>query len=445
MHCREKGCITINNFSFLSDKYQLLSPLGEGSSSKVYLARHLTLKRDCAIKVTPHSEDNFSSVLEEALLLKSIHHSMIPEIYDIEQDEEFLYLVEEYVPGESLEEFLLSYDSISTEQFEEFCRQLFDFYNYLHNFSDQPILYQDMKPEHIIVCGMTLKIIDFGGIYNTGKSGNNRLMGNESFSSPEYLMGQKPEIFSDIYTLGKIILYLSRHMNCFFSQNFHNILTKATLEKPSDRYSTVDEFWRELNKELNSLRQPHLSTAHHIAIIGSFPGCGATHFAICLTSFLNRMKAQAICIEQNDAHAFAEFLSLYPQLESSDGSIMHKNFRGYPFYGSGIVRSIPEATVYIHDFGSNFHQSNLKSMDRIFLVGSTCPWRLRHVISQAESLNMFQDKLEIICWDGSMKQCKLLAKALKHRIVCFPFCANPFHPEQKELSVFRRLMSKDNF
>lgn len=64
--------------------------------------------------------------ISEAQILKSVQHPGIPTIYDFEEDESFYYLVEEYIQGDSLEEFLLHQQSISQNQFLYFCEQLCD-------------------------------------------------------------------------------------------------------------------------------------------------------------------------------------------------------------------------------------------------------------------------------------------------------------------------------
>ena len=123
-----------NKNLILSDRYELIRPLGQGESAQPLFA------------------------ISEAQILKSVQHPGIPTIYDFEEDESFYYLVEEYIQGDSLEEFLLHQQSISQNQFLYFCEQLCDIFAYLHTLRPSPILYQDLKPEHIIVCGTQLKL-----------------------------------------------------------------------------------------------------------------------------------------------------------------------------------------------------------------------------------------------------------------------------------------------
>lgn len=98
----------------------------------------------------------------EADLLKDLKHPGIPLIYDIDEDDTTLYIVEEYIPGESLDRMMVHPENISQELILKIGFELCDILDYLHHTAPYPILYQDLKPEHIIVCGNQVKLIDFG-------------------------------------------------------------------------------------------------------------------------------------------------------------------------------------------------------------------------------------------------------------------------------------------
>lgn len=142
-------------------KYRVLSTLGTGNSSTVYLAEHIRLNVYRAIKCIPKDTSLVSSPSSEATLLKNLNHPGIPIIYDIEEDEHFFYIIEEFIQGQSIDTFV-SYQKISHELLIKLGIQLCDILDYLHHLMPYPILYQDLKPEHIIVCGNQIKLIDFG-------------------------------------------------------------------------------------------------------------------------------------------------------------------------------------------------------------------------------------------------------------------------------------------
>lgn len=209
-----------NNNFILSGKYEILKPLGCGSNGTVYLARHQSLGIDRAIKFFPKNAAQSPFAISEAQVLKTVQHPGIPTIYDFEEDESFYYLVEEYIQGDSLEQFLLHQPSISRVLFYQFCEQLCDIFSYLHTLCPSPILYQDLKPEHIIVCGLQIKLIDFSVASFITNSGNDfNHFGNADFSAPELTRAAAPTLASDIYSIGCMINYLLPHTDAFLALN----------------------------------------------------------------------------------------------------------------------------------------------------------------------------------------------------------------------------------
>ncbi len=94
----------------IAQRYRLIARLGAGSAASVYLARHVIIDRLGAIKIV-HPELARDPVwrerfLREARAVNRINHPNIVEITDLGEADGFLYLVMEYVPGESLRQTL---------------------------------------------------------------------------------------------------------------------------------------------------------------------------------------------------------------------------------------------------------------------------------------------------------------------------------------------------
>ena len=173
-------------------------------------------------------------------------------IYDIEEDNENYYLVEEYIRGDSLESYLLHQTFISQNQFYTFCGQLCEIFIYLHTAMPSPVLYQDLKPEHIIVCGDQVKLIDFGvSSYVTSLGNNFKTYGNAEFSAPESFTGEEPSVSADIYSIGKIMELLSRYVDPPLSHSIQHMIQKATRTEAELRYETVEALRSEIQKEFS--------------------------------------------------------------------------------------------------------------------------------------------------------------------------------------------------
>ena len=407
----------------LFGKYEVLSSLGTGNFSTVYLSRHIYLECYRAIKLIPKKQGTIDS-LTEALLLKSLHHPGIPTIYDIEQDTQYYYIIEEYVDGESLEEFLLHQSHISLHTFFDLCLQLCDIFRYLHTFRPTPILYLDLKPEHIIVCGMKVKLIDFNVSTFVSNLGNiYHLYGNEKFSAPELFSGKQPDFLSDIYSIGKIMEYLSNYLDTSVSPKIHKIIKKAINSKPSHRYETVDALISAIETQKNILYQPR--SRKHIAVIGSHAGCGSTHLAISLTSTLNYMGYNTIYYQCNKEDSLQQVSSTISVIKEKEGMLTYRYFRGYPHYGPGVQLPEISADFFIYDYGS-FLPSKDVEIDTILYICSNSIWHWYTSFQKGESLLQFGENLKIICNLSQKKTMHIFSTYFSKPVFHYPYDADAF-------------------
>ena len=107
------------------DKYLIKQPIGCGLSGKVYLAEHIKLKAKRVIKCVSKNQLMYQQFLAEAMLLKNLKHPGIPIIFDLEEDEEYLYIIEEYIQGDSLRAVMLNQTAIS--RVEQGCTRLLSY------------------------------------------------------------------------------------------------------------------------------------------------------------------------------------------------------------------------------------------------------------------------------------------------------------------------------
>ena len=422
----------------LFGKYKILSLLGSGQFSPVYLSKHLFLECFRAIKVIPKTPGKTDSLLNEAQLLKSLHHPGIPTIYDVEEDENNFYLIEEYVNGENLEEFLLQQSHISLHTFMDLSLQLCDIFQYLHAQKPSPILYLDLKPEHIIVCGMQLKLIDFnvstylsslGNIYN--------LFGNKDFSAPELFSGALPNLYSDIYSIGKIMKFLSTYVNPSISPTFQQIIKKATHADSVHRFETVDALISAINQEQYLLSQPY--PRKKIAVCGSHSGCGTTHIAFALVSTLNYMGFSSIYYAKNNHFSLQQAQSSLSFFKEINGMLYYKFFKGYPFYGPGIFISESEEEIAVYDYGDAFSTEEIIA-DQIIFVCSNNFWQWYNAFEKGDSLICYKDNLSIICNMGQKRSMNILSKYFSHPVFRYPYDENPFYIDKAKLLFVKKIL-----
>lgn len=408
----------------LFGRYQILETLGQGSDGTVYLVRHLSLKTERAMKVLPKKSAPSLFELSEAQVLKELRHPGIPTIYDLEQDDSNYYLVEEYIRGESLEQFLLHQQSISRNLFLKFCEQLCGIFQYLHTLSPSPILYLDLKPEHIIVCGLQIKLIDFSISFITGSGNDFKHFGNLAFSAPELLTGRPPAPSSDIYSIGKIMEFMSGYADFSLSQNILTIIQKATAAEPDLRYETADDLISALRQANDNTGGTHLRQT--IAVIGSHSGCGATHIAISLVCALNALGQPAVYYEKNSTDTLRTSVCHMPHMREREGCYFSGCFRGYPLYGEGIEITEPYMGVAVCDYGCEW-PSSLAAADQILYVCGGA-WHQHDFSGLSRLPGNIQGRLRIIANLCDRTSAIRYARTGNAPVYLYPCDTNPFVP-----------------
>ncbi len=149
-------------------KYRLLSLLGKGGMSSVYLAEHVLMRRRCALKVLPTKRVNDSSYLarfhREAQAVASLDHPNIVRAYDVDhqvdRDNEIHFLVMEYVEGYSLQELVQKQGVCPFLDAAEYTRQAA---LGLHNAHEAGMVHRDVKPGNLLVDpNGVVKVLDLG-------------------------------------------------------------------------------------------------------------------------------------------------------------------------------------------------------------------------------------------------------------------------------------------
>ena len=261
--------------TIIEGKYEILKEIGRGGMSVVYLSMDKRLNKQWAVKEirkkgTGSRKDEIvvNSLLAEANLMKRLDHSALPRIVDIIDNGQTIYIVMDYIEGESLDKILEAYGPQSEEAVIGWAKQLCDALGYLHN-QKPPIIYRDMKPGNIMLKPEgNIKIIDFGIAreYKEAKLADTTVLGTRGYAPPEQYSGQT-DARSDIYALGMTMHHLLtgvdprkgevyapvRQYNPNLSEGIEIIINKCTEPAPENRYQTCAEL-------LYDLEHPELIT-----------------------------------------------------------------------------------------------------------------------------------------------------------------------------------------
>lgn len=199
----------------IDGKYEVLREIGRGGMSVVYLAMDTHLNKQWAVKEIrkkgsgKNDEIVVNSLLAEANMMKRLDHPSLPRIVDIIDNGVTIYVVMDYIEGESLDKILNEYGAQSEERVIGWAKQLCDALGYLHS-QKPPIIYRDMKPANVMLKPEgNIKIIDFGIAreYKEQNLADTTVLGTKGYAPPEQYSGQT-DARSDIFALGMTMHHL---------------------------------------------------------------------------------------------------------------------------------------------------------------------------------------------------------------------------------------------
>lgn len=186
-------------------------------------------------------------IYREVAKLQNEH---IPQIYQVQEQEDVLCVVEEYIDGRTLEDYLKE-ETLSDIDRLELMVQLCDALEVLHR-CVPPVIHRDIKPSNILVTtDGILKIIDFDAArqYKTEKNtGDTRLLGTIEYAAPEQFGYAQTDLRSDIYSAGVVFSEITINKTASYAKEWKRLVDKCTSFDPENRYKNVPELKRDLLK-----------------------------------------------------------------------------------------------------------------------------------------------------------------------------------------------------
>ncbi|AYF92613.1 Stk1 family PASTA domain-containing Ser/Thr kinase [Apilactobacillus bombintestini] len=261
----------------LSNRYRIISKIGEGGMVNVYLSYDMKDNRLVTIKIIrldfQGSEKAKRHFKYEKLAINNLKSDHIVQVYDLNESGDIQYLVTEYVDGQDLKSYIRENYPISISRVISIMSQVIDAMNEAHK---NGIIHRDLKPQNVLIDqNGDVKVTDFGIALISSQvplTQTNAIVGSIHYISPEQALGKKVTIKSDIYSLG-IILYelltgkvpfdgdsplniAMKHtsldlpsiieQNDKVTQALENVVIKATAKRPEDRYDTVRQMKQDL-------------------------------------------------------------------------------------------------------------------------------------------------------------------------------------------------------
>lgn len=253
----------------IDDRYEILKEIDRGGMSIIYLAADNRLNKSVVLKdIRKDNKINNEVLLEclkaEADLLTLLDHPNLPKIYDIIEGIDHIYVVMDYIEGESLKKKLDREKKFKDTEVINWAIQLADVLDYLHTRKPKPIIYRDMKPHNIMLTPEgKIKLIDFG-ISITEDNSNVKNFGTSTYAAPEQVLSKRADQRTDIYSLGVTLYQLLsgeklkdnrnlpplRSINPSISEGTDYIIGKCIKEDPNLRYQSSKDLLHDL-KNIN--------------------------------------------------------------------------------------------------------------------------------------------------------------------------------------------------
>ena len=258
------------------NNYEIDEIIDEGGMSTVYIGIHKYLKRKAAVKMlNPILEKNpqyKKRFINEAKLLSRLNHPNIITLYDYVENDLGVFLITEYVKGQTLDEYV---DLVSGPMPEtkavKIIVQILEAVGFMHS---KNMIHRDIKPSNIMIqSDNTIKLIDFGIAKHLHKNQtlltqDGSKLGTTIFMSPQQVKGKILDRRTDIYSIGASLFYIltgqypydknkseyeiyNKIVNEPFpdphkfyvgvSDKMKDIISKATQNQPLNRYQACDE------------------------------------------------------------------------------------------------------------------------------------------------------------------------------------------------------------
>ncbi len=276
--------------------YEIHSVLGSGGMGEVYRARDTRLERDVAIKVLPphltHDADARSRLRREALAAAALDHPFICKIFEIGDHDDTLFIVMEYVVGETLHGRLAAGPPPASEALR-IAGEIAEAIEAAHA---RRIVHRDLKPANVMLTTQgRVKVMDFGlakqlspgdgrdgGRARASEAATNpqssitvsgTRVGTPDYMSPEQVLGDRVDERSDLFSFGIVLCELMTGRHPFRRSSSGetmtailrdppsigessaanvtsslSVLARLLAKEPSGRYGTMSEARRELSR-----------------------------------------------------------------------------------------------------------------------------------------------------------------------------------------------------
>lgn len=261
----------LNPGTVLSGRYEILEKIGSGGMAVVYRGKDRKLDRYVTIKVLREEfigdEEFIERFRSEACSAARLSHPNIVRAYDVGDDGDISYIVNEYIHGDTLKKAIKEKAPFDSRSTINVAIQIASALSQAHK---AHIVHRDIKPQNILVgTDGVVKVTDFGiarAATASTMTTTANAAGSVHYFSPEQARGGYVDEKSDIYSLGIsmfemitgvlpfqgnnsvsiALMHINdelpdiRQYNPNCTPSLEGIIKKATMKKADERYANID-------------------------------------------------------------------------------------------------------------------------------------------------------------------------------------------------------------
>ncbi len=461
---------------FVGQKYKIINKLGDGGTASVYLAENIILGNKWAIKAIRRETAGLANELQEIHILKTLSHPMLPRVADLFEDEQSIYIVMDYIKGETLGDIISREGPMKETRVIDLAIQLCDVLSYLHGQKPSPVIYRDLKPSNIMLDeNDRLHLIDFGTArtFKEEKQDDTVYIGTYGYAAPEQFGSGRSDERTDLYNLGMTLIHLVTGVhpasmgqdlllqvlrNKGVSKGFSSVLADLIQSDPDKRMKNTGECLNRLKAlgkepdgkpgDVNNLKRMKLA----VAFMGIERGVGTTLAALSMAMIFSKKGYKTAYLELNDSG----------DMERLEKALYQATWipadRGQSFVAEGItfykaIREITEVPrkvfdILILDFGCSYQEKVFHEFNRAdirLMVCSGMDWKLekiRDYRNAYSTMDLHEEWIYLISPSLPTEE-KLIQKKLQIKnVVAFPLIQHLFKCDRHELKRIESTLEK---
>jgi serine/threonine-protein kinase len=360
-------------------QYHVESILGRGSMACVYKAKHLRLRRACALKVLDPGQIRAQPGIRlqfwsEARAAANLVHPHVVTIHNLGSAEGYHFIEMEHVPGgQTLKEKLARGGPLEPAPAAELARQIACALGAAHAAG---LVHRDIKPANVLLTPEgKAKLADFGLVRRLDElaSGRTPMAGTPSFMAPELFQGASSSPRSDFYALGVLLFHtlsgrlpfgadtvgelIQLHQNrpapdirqliSSVPEVLVAVVERCLAKSPADRYRTANELTEALEIAIHRLRDTESLVGESASGLDCFIQGARDTFRVVLP--LPGDRLQEVVIEATEGSNGERYLSVFSVCAPADPAYYKYalSINAHLTYGSISIRDVLGTPMFV--------------------------------------------------------------------------------------------------